>query len=117
MHRFRLRQVDYDGVFSYSAEVEVAVELQAPYKLGKAYPNPFSTQTRFTLALAKQQRVQVEVVDLLGRRVTVLHDGALTAGEPHLFVLDAVDRLSGGVYFFRIIGEHFQEVQSVTLLK
>ena len=48
-HTFRLKQIDFDGAFEYSDELEVAVETPGTHLLTSAYPNPFNPQSQFTL--------------------------------------------------------------------
>ena len=115
-HTFRLRQVDYDGTAAFSPEVEVEIGLPGPFALSPAYPNPFNPQTRFTLSLAQTQRVTVEVLDALGRRVATLHEGALTGGQAHTFTFEG-GALASGAYVVRALGEGFVATQPVMLLK
>lgn len=84
--------------------------------LSPAFPNPFNPQTTFSLAVPTDQHVRVEVFDLLGRRVALLHDGPLAAGTPHRFAFEA-SRLPSGTYLLRAEGEAFARQQQITLLK
>lgn len=113
---FRLKQVDYDGTFEYSPEVEVFVDLPEAYALSDAYPNPFNPETQFTLTVTSVQHVTVEVFDVTGRRVALLHDGLLDADQPHGFTFDA-RHLPSGLYMYRVTGEQFSAVKSMMLLK
>ncbi len=115
-HVFRLKQIDYDATFAYHGEVEVFVELPGIYALSGAFPNPFNPETQVTLMVAVAQQVRVEVYDVVGRRVAVLHDGLLEADQLHRFVFDA-RRLPSGLYLYRILGERFSDVKSMTLVK
>ena len=115
-HRFRLKQLDHDGTVHYSPEVEATVELPNEYELSAAYPNPFNPRTQFTLTVAREQRVTIEVVDMLGRRVALLHDGSLTAKEAHRFTIEA-GSLASGVYLYRAVGETFAQARQVVLVK
>jgi len=67
-------------------------------------PNPASSATTFTLTLPAASRARVEVIDLTGRRVAVLHDGDLEAGG-HELHWDGRDRgrhrVPPGVYLLR----------------
>ncbi|MDX1548459.1 MAG: PQQ-dependent sugar dehydrogenase [Rhodothermales bacterium] len=114
-HAFRLKQIDFDGTFEYSPEVEVQVEVAGAYSLSSAHPNPFQTATRFTLTLAKAQAVRVEVYDVLGRLVTVLQDGPLEGGIPHVFTLEA-GTLPSGLYAYHVSGETFAVTKPVVLV-
>ncbi len=56
----------------------------SPLHLQPPYPNPASTHTTVSLDLAQADTVVVEVMDLLGRRVAVLADKTLPAGQHFL---------------------------------
>ena len=64
-----------------------------------AWPNPARRTGTVSVAIPAAGAVSVAVVDLLGRRVAVLHDGPLGAGT-HVLRLDAA-RLPAGVYVVR----------------
>jgi hypothetical protein len=115
-HTFRLRQVDYDGAFEYSHEVEATVELAGSHLLSEAYPNPFNPSTSFSLAIARTQNVAVEVYNMLGQKVATLHNGRLEASENHRFTFEA-GTLPSGMYLVKATGEHFAASTKVTLLK
>ena len=117
-HAFRLRQVDLDGTATYSpaVELEVAAALPEGYRLSAAHPNPFNPTTRFTLTVQASQDVRVEVFNLLGQRVRLLHDGPLEAGEARAFTFEAAD-LPSGLYLYRAQGETFAASGQVTLIK
>ena len=68
-HRFQLKQIDFDGGFALSEEVEVLTGMDLPYQLTPAHPNPFNPQTTFTLTLAQDQETEIGLYDLLGRFV------------------------------------------------
>ena len=84
--------------------------------LSAAYPNPFNVQTRFDLTLERSQVVRVEVYDVLGRRVALLHEGSLAAQTPYTFHIDGRDWPSG-TYVYRVTGETFAETASIVLVK
>jgi hypothetical protein len=70
------------------------------FTLGPASPNPFSSTTRLTLTVDATQRLTVAVFDALGRRVALLHDGAVSAGAyPMTFDAGA---LPAGLYVVRV---------------
>ncbi|MDX1548784.1 MAG: choice-of-anchor B family protein [Rhodothermales bacterium] len=79
------------------------------------FPNPFHTSATVRVAPAAAQPVRVSVVDLLGRRVALLHDGPLAAA-PHTFTLDA-EGLPSGTYLLRIEGAAFTETRVLTLAR
>ena len=95
--------VDYSGWLTVSA---VDGDTPAPRLSGvTAYPTPFNPKVRVSFSLATGGKVTVTVVDVAGRLVRKLHDGALAAGE-QIFEWDGRDGRdrpqSSGVYFYRI---------------
>ncbi|MEM1095631.1 MAG: endonuclease [Bacteroidota bacterium] len=115
-YRFRLKQVDYDGAFEYSSEVEVTVGVEHSFQLSEAYPNPFNPETVFSVSVQNDQRVEVAVYNLLGQRVRQLYAGTVTAGAAQRVVFDA-SGLPGGVYLIQARGAEVMQSRTVTLLK
>lgn len=114
---YRLKQLDRDGKFTYSKEVEVVVGLSAAdFALSQNYPNPFNPSTTFTFAVPHSQHVQVKVFDLLGQEVATLVEGLV---EPN--VLQTVSfngtRLSSGVYFYSLRAADRHEIRKFMLMK
>ena len=115
-YRFRLKQVDHDGLASYSAEIEAAVELAERFVLEPAYPNPFNPQATVRFALRESEEVRVALYDLLGRRVALLFEGRPVAGEMQAVMIDGAG-LPSGTYVVRLTGHSFSQTQAVTLMK
>ena len=88
---------------------------RAGLALGQAYPNPFTGAAEFRLALGQAQQVKAEAYDALGRRVAVLHDGALAAGTDHVIRFDAAS-LPAGLYVVRVQSAEGTAVRRVTKL-
>ena len=68
------------------------------------YPNPFAGQATVQVQLANDQaHVTIEVFNLLGERVSLLHQGALNAGLT-TFELDesVLGKTAGGVYLVKM---------------
>lgn len=87
----------------------------ATFSLSPAWPNPFNTQTQFTLTLAKTQPVRIEVMDVLGRTVATLHDGPLSA-RTHSFTFEALG-LPSGLYLVRVSSPPTSATQTLVLMK
>ncbi len=117
VHQFRLRQVDYDGAYAYSKEIERTIHLDEPFQLSNPYPNPFRRRARFDLEVAHTQHVTVEVYNLLGQRVAVLHDGVLGAYEERAPFTFAAGSLPSGLYLVRVQGERFTATRRVALVR
>ncbi len=94
-----------------STATSPAQPARADLSLSVPAPNPASGTAKLTLALSAPQPVRVEVLDALGRRVVLLHDGVLGAGL-HLLTLDAA-ALPAGLYHVRAIGSGANASQTV----
>ncbi|HYE95192.1 MAG TPA: M43 family zinc metalloprotease [Rubricoccaceae bacterium] len=115
-HMFRLRQVDYDGAFEYSEEIEATIDVPGTFVLEPAYPNPFNPVTNVRFGVSQAQHVRAELVDVLGRVVRTLYEGTPEVNQMQTLYVDGAD-LTSGVYVVRVVGETFVEATSVTLLK
>ena len=115
-HRFRLKQIDFDGTFEYHAEVEVLVEMVERFVIEPVYPNPFNPEAQFRFAVQRSQAVRVALYDLLGRQVKVLYDGVAASGQMQAVRIDG-SVLPSGLYLVRVAGTSFVDTQTVTLLK
>jgi flagellar hook assembly protein FlgD len=80
-------------------------DLPSGIVLSGNYPNPFERETQIAFTLSAPMDVAVTVYDALGRRVTELYSGALSAGE-HQLPWDAStatgQTVTSGVYFYRV---------------
>ena len=115
-HVFRLKQIDYDGAFEYSAQVEVAVEMPDAFVVSRAYPNPFNPQASFSFGVRQAQQVTVELYNVLGQRVMTVYQGTPAAGATQSVLIDG-SGLQSGLYLLRVQGENFVDTQMLTLVK
>ncbi len=74
--------------------------LPKSYILTQNYPNPFNAATTIDFALPKPEHVTITVYDILGRRVEVLVDETLPAGNHQ--ALWQADDYASGMYFYRM---------------
>ena len=93
-----------------------ALPRPAPALVTLPAPNPTGGAATFTVRPAQSERVTVDLVDLLGRRVIVLHDGPLAGGAEHRFVV-AAGTLPAGVYVVRVSGAGLRETRRVTVAR
>lgn len=112
----RLKQIDFDGGFDYSPQVEVQVGVPGSHILTQAYPNPFNPQATFSLSVATEQRVEIGLYNALGQRVDTIFSGIMDAGQARAFTVNG-GGLPSGAYYYRAVGENFAETGRVMLLK
>jgi hypothetical protein len=80
-----------------------------------AAPNPFNPATTLSFALPADGPARLEIHDLAGRRLAILHDGPLAAG-PHTFAWQPRG-LASGVYLARLSSAAGTATVRVTLVE
>ena len=96
------------GVGGFAAVPEV-------FRLEQNYPNPFNPSTTIQFTVASDVRAVLKVYDLLGREVETVVDADLVSG-PHQYQFFG-DRLSSGVYLYRLVAGAFVETKRMILQK
>lgn len=79
------------------------------------YPNPFNPSTTITYTLSRPSDVQLEVFDLLGKRVRLLDSGFKPSGD-HEVTFDAAG-LSSGFYFCTLTAGDFRQTKKMVVVK
>ena len=85
------------------------------YRLEQNYPNPFNPTTTIRFALPRCSQVSLILYNILGQTIATLVDKQLPAGEYQVTLHG--DRLSSGVYFYRIVAGDFAQARKLVLLK
>jgi len=115
MVKYRLKQIDTDGTFEYSEEIEIEVESTIENKLVGNYPNPFNPTTKIRFDLAREGDVAIVVYNVIGEVVEKLVDHKMVAGR-HQVEFDA-SHLSSGIYFYRLNAGTFVDVKKMMIIK
>ena len=110
---YNLTVLKKDGTPVTVTDTESAIPDQ--FVLHQNYPNPFNPATTIAYSLPEAADVNLEIYDILGRRVTVLvsqiqHQGrhTITFNAPHL---------ASGIYFYRLQAGSFVETRKMMLIK
>jgi hypothetical protein len=74
----------YDNLYFHKLTDGVPSPDRNGLALRQNYPNPFNPETRIEFTLERPGVVTVSVYDVRGRRVAVLQEGELEAGEHHV---------------------------------
>ncbi len=119
-YTYRLKQVDFDGTFSYSNTVEVNVGIPTEFALSQNYPNPFNPTTKIAFSLPVESNVTINLYNALGQLVSTLVEGNYTVGN-HVVNVNA-SSLSSGIYFYTIEakgvnGKNFTATKKMALMK
>ena len=114
---YRIKQIDRDGSFKYSAVVQVEVAgVPRVLSLGSNYPNPFNPTTTLEFTVLQDGKVTLKVYSLLGQEVATLFDGLATAGRFYKIIFNA-SQLSSGIYFARLESSGRALVRRMVLVK
>ncbi|MDP2362901.1 MAG: T9SS type A sorting domain-containing protein [Ignavibacteria bacterium] len=120
--RYRLKQIDFDGSFTYSNEVEVDFSLSTSFTLEQNYPNPFnpSTTIRYTISNVistegRNLNVTLKVYDVLGSEVAMLVNEKQPAGNYEV-IFDAKNQ-SSGIYYCKLQAGSFNQSIKMILMK
>lgn len=104
----------FEGV-SLSTNIENEQQFPESIQLFQNYPNPFNPVTVIEFELSRQHHVQLEVFDILGRRVALLVNETIVPGR-HSVRFDA-SGLSSGIYIYKLTVGSESVIKRMTLLK
>src|SRR5574338_295794 len=113
---YRLKQMDYDGSFSYSNVISVDVNIPAQFELSQNYPNPFNPTTMINYQIAEPVNVTLSVFNMLGEEVAVLINNQFTAAGQYSVRFDG-SNLASGTYIYRLTAGDFVQTKKIFLTK
>jgi len=100
-YAYRLKQIDFNGTFTYSTIVNVSGStLPSTFALAQNFPNPFNPTTSISYSLPKAGIVSLAIFNTLGQKVKEVVNGFQEAGN-YTVSLNASD-LSSGNYIYNI---------------
>jgi hypothetical protein len=117
---YRLKQIDYDGSYTYSGTVEAEVNVPEVFVLSQNYPNPFNPSTNIKFSLPVDSKIRINLFNTLGEKIDVLAEGEFSVGY-HEISFDAAS-LANGVYYYTLSaegndGSSFVSTKKMVLLK
>jgi hypothetical protein len=112
---YRLKQIDFNGSYEYSNEVNVDVTLPLEYTLEQNYPNPFNPSTTIKYAITEDGFVKLAIYNMLGEEVATIVNNIQKAGRYE--VNFNASGLSSGVYVYRIEAANFTASKKLMLMK
>ena len=88
--------------------------------LNNPYPNPFNGAVMFSIYKLNNSPVNIDIINLNGRRIIRLHSGDLAPGN-HTFTWNGIDdsrnKVASGVYYIKASGKLTEEWKPITYLK
>ena len=90
------------------------------FKLKDNYPNPFNPLTTISYELLTNEKVNIVIYDLVGKKITTLSSGFQTAGSKNVnwnATNNQGQSVSAGVYLYTIEAGEFRQTKKMILLK
>lgn len=113
---YRLKQLDFDGSFTYSNEIEINFNgVVSDFVLEQNYPNPFNPSTKISWQSAAGSHQTLKVFDVLGNEVAVLVDEFREAGN-HRINFNATG-LASGIYYYTLTTGAVSQTKKMILMK
>lgn len=115
-YSYRLKQIDNDGKYEYSKEIEIDVDkIPTVFALAQNYPNPFNPATVISFQLPVDSKVQLKIYDVVGSEVATLVNEERPAGFHH--VEFNARGLASGIYFYSLQAGEFLQIKKFVLMK
>ncbi len=84
------------------------------------FPNPFNNSMTIKLKVITPQNIDLEVYDILGRKITTIFSGFLSDGN-HEYLWNGTnannEKVGSGVYYLTAVSDIRQEWKKITLVK
>ena len=122
-YHYRLKQIDFDGTYTFSNEVEIDINLPDEFLLEQNYPNPFNPGTIISWQSPVSSHQTLKIYDVLGNEVATLVDEFRNAGsyqvQFNVAQSAAADRptISSGVYYYQLKAGEYIETKKMILLR
>ena len=117
---YRLKQIDYDGSYTYSDILFVELNMPERFTLFQNYPNPFNPETIIKFQLPKQTHVTLKIYNKLGQEVITLIDENKKAGYYQVKWNGRNSQgnvVSGGLYFYQLKAGDLFQTKKLTFLR
>ncbi|MCS6822799.1 MAG: DUF839 domain-containing protein [Cytophagaceae bacterium] len=103
---YRLKQVDNNGVYSYSAVRQISPNNLASLKINTLFPNPVTHEVQLEVSSDKDEKVKVEICDMEGKLVMAFFVDMKKGNNK--FSIKA-DELKAGIYSLTLTGTNHKE--------
>ncbi len=111
---YRLKQIDFNGSFTFSNVISVDNNVIS-FELRQNYPNPFNPSTKISWQSPLSSWQTLKVYDVIGNEVATLVDEYKPAGNYEAEF--NASNLSSGVYFYQIKAGTFLDTKKMLIVK
>jgi hypothetical protein len=125
---YRIEEISRDGLSTFSSPVFVSTmtateqPVTAPkdFTISQNYPNPFNPTTTIVYQLPQTQFVELNIFDVNGRKIRTLVSAVSEAGRFNVSwdgMDENGDRVTSGVYFYKLQTESFSATKKMILAR
>ncbi len=97
---YRLKQIDFDGSFTFTNIAHVNMAPPDEFYLGQNYPNPFNASTIIPFSVTKRTHLQISLHNIQGKEIQLLANKVFKSGLYEIIL--NMQNLSTGLYFYRL---------------
>ena len=117
----RIIRFTTDAPENYVAPLNIQGEnLPEAFNLSSPHPNPFNPSTTMKLSISKIETGQITILDILGREISVIHDGTLVPGN-YIFTWNGKNKfgklVGSGTYFVNAKYGKNSQLKKIALIK
>lgn len=102
-------------ILSLVTSVENSESMPQDYHLFQNFPNPFNPITKISFYIPSNSKVTLEIYDILGRLIQVLVNSYQNFGY-HEVEFNS-EKISSGVYFYKITANNYTSIKKMLLIK
>ncbi|MHC1738339.1 MAG: T9SS type A sorting domain-containing protein [Ignavibacteriaceae bacterium] len=114
-YRYRLKQIDTDGKYEYSPEIEATIDIPAEFTVKQNYPNPFNPVTSIEFSLPEDNNVEIAIYNTIGMEVMLLLNEKKQAGT-HSIEFNA-SNFASGIYYYKVVSGNYTAIKKMVLLR
>ncbi len=103
------------GVYDFTTDVKENQNIPKDFSLKQNYPNPFNPSTKIEFTVPKSEFLTLDIYNVLGQKVATLINNEINPGY-HSVIFNA-EKLSSGIYFYRLYGENVNMIKKMILQK
>jgi hypothetical protein len=118
---YRLKQLDYNGTYSYSNIISIDVITLNEFVLEQNFPNPFNPSTIIQFKIPVESFVTLKIYDVLGKEISTFINELKQPGNYK--VEFKPENLSSGIYFYQLsvkaqnTGREFSKTRKMLFIK
>lgn len=112
---YRLKQLDFNGSYSYSNIIKIHLNLPGRFTLSQNYPNPFNPRTKIKFAIPEESFVKLSIFNTVGELITILVSQQMKPGFYEYEYNGS--KIPSGVYLDKINVGEYVDAKKMILLK